>query len=79
VDKSVRINPYKGLPGFWNHFNAIIYNFTGPAQVGIGVGRTEAAYSPPENPVCPLCGKPMAEHRIDRGTATVPTRVHCPV
>ena len=76
---SVRTNPYAGQPGFWNRLNRIFFHFTGPAQVGIGVGRTEAEYVPPADPTCPICGKPMADHRVERGTATVPTRVHCPV
>jgi hypothetical protein len=71
-------NPYVGLPGFWNRWNRITYSFSGAAQVGVGRGRTEAAYVPPADPSCPICGSPMAAHTIDRGTATVPTRVHCP-
>ena len=79
MHKPIRTNPYAGKPGFWNRLNRIFFQFTGPAQVGIGVGRRESAYVPPENPTCPICSKPMADHRVERGTATVPTRVHCPV
>jgi hypothetical protein len=45
----------------------------------VGIGRPEAPYQPPADPACPLCGAPMAEHRIDRGDATTPTHLHCPV
>ncbi len=72
------MNPYVGLPGFWNRVNSVVYLFMGPAQVGIGVGKTEAPYVPPANPACPMCEKPMAEHDIHRGNATTRTRVICP-
>ncbi len=71
-------NPYRGLKGFWNRWNRITYNFSGAAQVGVGRGRTEEAPSTQPDRPCPICGKPMSEHRIERGTATVPTRIHCP-
>jgi ribosomal protein S27AE len=79
VGKRDATNPYVGLPGFWNRWNRLTYFFSGAAQVGVGRGVTEAPEQRQANPLCPMCGKPMAEHRIDRGTATVPTRVHCPV
>jgi hypothetical protein len=69
-----RLNPFLGKPGFYNRFNALVYNFTGPAQVGIG--RPEAPYVPPADPRCPLCGRAMAGHRIDRSGER--TQVHCP-
>jgi hypothetical protein len=78
VGKPDVTNPYTGLPGFWNRWNRITYSFSGAAQVGVGRGKTEAPYQPPADPKCPICGAAMAEHRIERGTATVPTRVHCP-
>jgi hypothetical protein len=71
-------SPYRGLPGFWNRWNAFTYTFSGGAQVGVGRGKVEAPHVPQANPVCPLCAKPMADHVIDRGTATVPTYVRCP-
>lgn len=72
------MNPYVGRPGFWNRVNSVVYPVMGPAQVGIGVGRTEAPYVPSANPVCPICAKPMAEHDIQRGDATTRTRLTCP-
>lgn len=69
-------NPWKGVPGFWARVNQALYPFAGPAEVGIG--RPEAPYRPPADPVCPLCGSRMADHRIDRGDASTPTHLHCP-
>ena len=49
----------------------------GPAQVGIG--RPEAPYVPPADPVCPICGRPLAEHTFERGHDQFsPTRLICP-
>ncbi len=76
--KRDRTNPYRGLPGFWNRWNWFTYNFSGAAQVGVGRGKTEDPYQPAADPVCPICGKPMADHRIERGTDRVATRIHCP-
>ncbi len=76
--KGDETNPYKGQPGFWNLWNRITYSFSGAAQVGVGRGKKEQPYQPPADPRCPICGRPMAQHRIERGTATVPTRVRCP-
>lgn len=50
----------------------------GPAQ--LGAGRTEEAYRRPENPPCPVCGKPLDDHVIERtANQTTPTRLICPV
>lgn len=76
--KSDPTNPFRGLPGFWNRWNEFFYRFSGGAQVGVGRGRREAPYQPPADPRCPLCDERMADHRIERGTATVATRLHCP-
>lgn len=72
------MNPFKGRPGFWNRVSAVLYPISGQAQVGIGVGKKEAPYVPPANPLCPICSKPMAEHRVTRGDASTPTYVKCP-
>lgn len=69
-------NPFKGKRGFWNRVNRVVFTFTGPAQVGIG--RPEEPYSPPANPACPVCSKPIAEHAIKRGDATIRTQLNCP-
>ncbi|THG30262.1 hypothetical protein E6C64_15115 [Naasia lichenicola] len=71
-------NPYRGRPGFWNRWNAFTYMFSGAAQVGVGPGKVEPPYSPPADPVCPLCGRSMADHGIERGASTVPTYIRCP-
>lgn len=72
------MNPYEGRPGFWNKVNRLLYPIAGPAQVGIGYGKTEAQYVPPANPVCPICQHPMADHTMQRGNANTPTRLICP-
>jgi hypothetical protein len=69
-------NPWKDVPGFWARVNRFLYPFAGPAEVGIG--RPEEPYRPAPDPSCPLCGAPMAEHRIERGDASTATRLHCP-
>lgn len=74
-DKS---NPYVGLSGFWNRWNRLTYTVSGTAQVGVGRGNVEAPEIPAAERVCPLCGKPMDLHRIERGVHPVPTRIHCP-
>lgn len=68
------MNPFDGKPGFINKLNRIVFTFTGPAQVGIG--RPEEAYVPPADPRCPLCGKSMNLHEIDRSGER--TQLHCP-
>lgn len=73
-----RTNPFEGRPGFWNRVNQMLYPFTGPAQVGIGIGKTERPYSAPVDPSCPICGRPLADHAIERGDATTPTYLNCP-
>ncbi|WP_207456557.1 hypothetical protein [Desertivibrio insolitus] len=70
-------NPF-GKRGFWDRWNRFFYIFSGPAQVGVGVGKKEAPYVPPADPTCPLCGKLLADHRIERGTGNQATRLHCP-
>ena len=68
------MNPFDQKPGFFNRLNRIVYTFMGPAQVGIG--RPEAPYVPPADPRCPLCGRLMDEHVIDRSAER--TKLHCP-
>ncbi|GGI47445.1 hypothetical protein BCL57_002142 [Agromyces flavus] len=70
----VLANPFAGRRGFFNRLNRFVYTFTGPAQVGIG--RPEAPYEPPADPRCPICGAPMAEHRVDRSGER--TQLYCP-
>jgi len=57
--------------------NRALFPFLGPAQ--LGAGRPETPYAPPANPVCPICGQPMADHRVERtADQTHATRVYCP-
>lgn len=69
-------NPFRGRKGVLFWFSKIFYTVMGPAQVGIG--RPEAAYTPPENPACPLCSLPLADHSFLRGDAHTSTRLICP-
>jgi len=72
-------NPYGGGKGFWNRWNAFTYVFSGAAQVGIGRGKAEKPYAKPADAGCPMCGKPIAAHRIERSTdQRHSTRIHCP-
>ncbi len=57
---------------WWERLNRALLPYMGPAQVG--------PYDDPPEPVakvCPLCGRPMDEHVIER-SATAATRLHCP-
>ena len=67
------MNPFEGRPGFWNKVNKLLYPIAGPAQVGIGYGKTEAPYVPPAHAVCPIRSKPMAAPTTQRGNANTPT------
>lgn len=60
----------------WDHG---LLPFMGPAQ--LGAGHPEQPYQLPAQPTCPVCGKSMAEHEIQRaaeGNWTTPTRIICP-
>ena len=53
------------------------FPWMGPAQ--LGAGHAEEPYRRPENPPCPLCGKPLDDHVIERhANQTTATRLHCP-
>ena len=69
-------NPFSGRKGVFNWFSKVLYPIMGPAQVGIG--RPEAPYTPPANPVCPICAEPIAAHEFHRGDAHTATRLICP-
>jgi hypothetical protein len=70
-------SPFEG-PGFWNWVNRQSFKIAGPAQVGIGYGKTEAPYTPPADPTCPICHQPMSLHNLNRGNANTPTYISCP-
>lgn len=69
-------NPYRGRKGAFGWVSRVLYPIMGQAQVGIG--RPEAPDVPQENPVCPICSMPMANHQIMRGDAHTATRLSCP-
>ena len=51
--------------------------FLGPAQ--LGAGHPEEEYRVPEDAVCPLCGRPMQAHRVERSrNPGTPTYLSCP-
>lgn len=51
--------------------------FMGPAQ--LGAGRDEEPYRLPDDPRCPLCGRSLSLHRIERAAdGSRATRLHCP-
>lgn len=51
-----------------------LLTFLGPAQLG---DAQEAPPPPVQQAVCPACGRPLAEHRVDRSGGTH-NRVTCP-
>ena len=54
-----------------------LFPYMGPAA--LGAGHPEEAYRRPENPPCPVCGKPMNDHVIERtANQTTATRLICP-
>ena len=53
------------------------FPWMGPAQ--LGAGRPEEPYRRPENPPCPVCGRPLDDHVIERhANQTTATRLICP-
>ncbi len=68
--------PWDGQKGFWPALNRFFYQIEGPAQI-----TAEADYQPyadTRNAPCPLCGRPMSLHVMDRGGPGEQTFVHCP-
>lgn len=67
--------PFDGAPGLWAKVNRFLYPHIGPAQLGAGYdeGPVRAAV----DPLCPVCSKPLAEHRVQRGEGTR-TFLNCP-
>jgi hypothetical protein len=53
-----------------------MYPIAGPAS--LGAGHPEDPYEPPADPRCPLCGRPMDQHVIERNSGNAPTRLICP-
>jgi hypothetical protein len=60
---------------WWDRLNGMLMPYIGPPPLGpYNEAPLPAAGSRP----CPLCGKPMDRHEIERGEGRVPTRIHCP-
>ncbi len=61
----------KKSEGFFNKLNRKLLPYLGPPPLG-------PYDEPPVQPVrdCPLCGKPMADHEIDR--SGIKTQLYCP-
>lgn len=76
VRKQKVSTPFDGAPGFWGRLNRFMYPIAGPAS--LGAGHPEAPYVPPADPACPICGRPMAEHTIVRGTSNRSSSLNCP-
>ena len=54
-----------------------LFPFMGPAQ--IGAGHPEEPYRPPVAAACPMCGRPMADHVVERSADPArATRLICP-
>ncbi len=63
--------------GWAKRLDRSLLPFMGPAQ--IGAGRDEEPVDAGADRACPICGRPMSAHTIERfddpGRAT---RLHCP-
>lgn len=68
--------PFDTTPGLWGRINRFMYPIAGPAS--LGAGHPEEPYQPPADPRCPVCGEPMADHTIIRGTGNRSTSLECP-
>ena len=66
------------LHGIARRLDRGLFPFMGPAQ--IGAGHPEEPYRRPVDAACPICGRPMADHVVERSTgSTRATRLICPV
>ncbi|WBU37196.1 hypothetical protein [Homoserinibacter sp. YIM 151385] len=67
---------------WWDRLNRALFPYFGPAQLGTGRQPDQplpSAERRAERP-CPLCGRPMTEHRLERTRDQhTSTRLHCPV
>jgi hypothetical protein len=62
---------------WWDRLNRALYPYFGPAA--LGPGPTGERPDTPSPTACPLCGKPLADHAIERSTdGHTATRLHCP-
>ncbi|WP_121370534.1 hypothetical protein [Frondihabitans australicus] len=68
--------PFDGQRGFWARINRALYPLAGPAS--LGAGHPEEPYRAPADPLCPICGTPLATHDIDRSLPGARARLTCP-
>jgi hypothetical protein len=67
----------KGFWSFYQKANRVVRTFTGPAQ--IGAGHPEAPEVRRADAACPICGRPMTLHEVQRAVDQLtPTRLVCP-
>lgn len=69
--------PFDDDPSFFGRLNRFMFPIAGPAS--IGAGHAEDPYVAPLDPACPVCGRAMAQHVIQRSGGNVATRLICPV
>jgi hypothetical protein len=60
---------------WWDRLNGALFPYIGPPPLG---PYNEAPLQAPAEKACPLCGRPMSEHRFDRSTDHTATRMYCP-
>ncbi|ROQ41611.1 hypothetical protein EDF46_0993 [Frondihabitans sp. PhB188] len=77
MDKQKAPNPYEHSRGLIGRLNRFLYPIAGPAS--LGAGHPEEPYRAPADPSCPVCGTPLRLHDIQRGTASRPSQLNCPV
>lgn len=73
VNDVSQVNPYAGLPGFWNRVNRALYPVLGPAQI-----TPMGVQAPTPAAMCPVCRRAISEHRFDRKDRSRPTIMVCP-
>lgn len=76
MHKQKTSTPFDGQTGFWARVNRFLYPIAGPPP--LGAGHPEEPYRPPADPLCPVCGTPLATHVIDRSLPGARTSLNCP-
>jgi hypothetical protein len=69
-------NPFADAPGLVGRLNRFLYPLAGPPP--LGAGHPEEPYRAPVDPACPVCGKPLASHDIERGIGAGRSSLNCP-
>jgi hypothetical protein len=60
---------------WWDRLNGALVPYIGPPPLG---PYNETPLPPVAEKACPLCARPMHEHRFDRTTDHTATRMYCP-